>query len=263
MLSLETLLQAAEGGEREMGLVHADFEEKGLDSWLQGAIERRLDPALGARVVPARRSEEVLRALEGFYAFWGRWFPAEYRRVRREWVVLQARWRGAHGVRPARVLDSVTSRFFREGLVELAPVVAVAGGGGFEAGLEVLAASDGAVSDGAVSDGSAAGAGGQPVALDGGVPESPDSGRRERDDPAPPPAPVVHAGSPASARLPDGTEVLADPGGGLALALVSERLDRAVRAGTGEVEELRSAWLKGSGWWCRWPEFGRRQERSR
>ncbi len=260
MLSLETLLQAAEGGEREMGLVHADFEEKGLDSWLRGAIERRLDPALGAQVVPARRSEEVLRALEGFYAFWGRWFPAEYRRVRREWVVLQARWRGAHGVRPARVLDSVTSRFFREGLVELAPVVAVAGGGGFEAGLEVLAASDGAVSDGSAAGGGA----GQPVALDGGSPESPDSGRREPGEPAPPPpAPMVHAGSPVPARLPDSAEVLADPGGGLALALVSERLDRAVRAGAGEVEELRSAWLKGSGLWCRWPEFGRRQERSR
>ena len=260
MLSLETLLQAAEGGEKEIGLVHADFEEKGLDSWLQGAIERRLDPALGARVVPARRSEEVLRALEGFYAFWGRWFPAEYRRVRREWVVLQARWRGANGVRPARVLDSVTSRFFREGLVELAPVVAVAGGGGFEAGLEVLAASDGAASDGSAAGGAA----GQPMALDAGAPESPDSGRRERDEPAPPPpAPMVQAGSPAPARLPDGAEVLADPGGGLALALVSERLDRAVRAGAGEVEELRSAWLKEPGWWCRWPEFGRRQERSR
>ena len=260
MLSLETLLQAAEGGEREIGLVHADFEEKGLDSWLQGAIERRLDPALGARVVPRRRSEEVLRALEGFYAFWGRWFPVEYRRVRREWVVLQARWRGAHGVRPARVLDSVTSRFFREGLVELAPLIAVAGGGGFEAGLEVLAASDGAASDGSAAGGGA----GQPVALDGGVPESPDSGRRERDEAAaPPPAPVVHAGSPAPASLPDGTEVLADPGGGLALALVSERLDRAVRAGAGEVEELRSPWLKEPGWWCRWPEFGRWQERSR
>ena len=250
MLSLETLLQAAEGGEKEIGLVHADFEEKGLDSWLQGAIERRLDPALGARVVPARRSEEVLRALEGFYAFWGRWFPVEYRRVRREWVVLQARWRGAHGVRPARVLDSVTSRFFREGLVELAPLVAVVGGGGFEAGLEVMAASGGAA--------------GQPMALDAGAPESPDSGRREPGEAAPPPpAPMVQAGSPVSARLPDSAEVLADPGAGLALALVSERLDRAVRAGAGEVEELRSAWLKEPGWWCRWPEFGRRQERSR
>ena len=259
MLSLETLLQAAEGGEREMGLVHADFEEKGLDSWLQGAIERRLDPALGARVVPARRSEEVLRALEGFYAFWGRWFPVEYRRVRREWVVLQARWRGARGVRPARVLDSVTSRFFREGLVELAPLVAVAGGG-FEAGLEVLAASDGGASDGSAAGGGA----GQPMALDGGAPESPDSGRREPDEAAPPPpAPMVQAGSAVSARLPDSAEVLADPGAGLALALVSERLDRAVRAGAGEVEELRSAWLKGPGWWCRWPEFGRSQERVR
>ena len=260
MLSLETLLQAAEGGEKEMGLVHADFEEKGIDSWLRGAIERRLDPALGARVVPPRRSEEVLRALEGFYAFWGRWFPAEYRRVRREWVVLQARWRGMAGVRPARVLDSVTSRFFREGLVELAPLVAVSGGGGFEAGLEALGASDGAASDGAAVEGAAE----QSVAPGAGDSGSPESGRGERAEPAPPPpAPVVHAGSPVSAALPDGAEVIADPGGGLAPALVSERLDRAVRAGVDEVEKLRSAWLKGPGWWCRWPEFGRSQERVR
>lgn len=257
MLSLETLLQAAEGGEKEMKLVQADFEEKGLDSWLRGAIERRLDPALGARVVPPRRSEEVLRALEGFYAFWGRWFPAEYRRVRREWVVLQARWRGMAGVRPARVLDSVTSRFFREGLVELAPLAAVSGGGGFEAGLEALGASDGAGSDGPAAGRAAV----QPVAVNAGDSEPPESGR---DEPVPPPpAPVVHAGSPVPAALPDGAEVLADPGGGLAPALVSERLDRAVRAGGDEVEKLRSAWLKGPGWWCRWPEFGHSQERVR
>ena len=259
MLSLETLLQAAEGGEKEMGLVHADFEEKGLDSWLRGAIERRLDPALGARVVPPRRSEEVLRALEGFYAFWGRWFPAEYRRVRREWVVLQARWQGMAGVRPARVLDSVTSRFFREGLVELAPLVAVSGGGGFEAGLEALGASDGADSDGAVVKGAAE----QSVAPDAGNSGSPESGRDEPAPAPPPPAPVVHAGSPLPAGLPDGTEVLTDPGGGLAPALVSERLDRAVRSGVDEVEKLRLAWLKGPGWWCRWPELGRSQERVR
>ena len=260
MLSLETLLQAAEGGEKEMGLVHADFEEKGMDSWLRGAIERRLDPALGARVVPPRRSEEVQRALEGFYAFWGRWFPAEYRRVRREWVVLQARWRGMAGVRPARVLDSVTSRFFREGLVELAPLVAVSAGGGFEAGLEALGASDGAVSDGAAAGGGA----GQPAAPKAGDSESPESGQPERAEPAPPPpAPVVHAGSPVPARLPDSAEVLADPGGGLAPGLVIERLDRAVRSGVAEVEKLRSAWLKGPGWWRRWPELGRSRERVR
>ena len=260
MLSLETLLQAAEGGAREMGLVHADFEEQGLDSWLRAAIERRLDPALGARVVPPRRSGEVLRALESFYAFWGRWFPAEYRRVRREWVVLQARWRGVGGVRPARVLDSVTSRFFREGLVELASVAAAAGGGGFEAGLEVLGASAGAAADGFAEDGEAA----RPAAPGDGAAKPLDSGRGERDESAPPPqAPMVQAGSPVPSTLPDGTEALADLGGGLALAAVSERLDRAVRSGVDEVEKLRSAWLKQPGWWCRWPEFGRERERER
>ena len=64
------------------------------------------------------------------------------------------------GVRPARVLDSVTSRFFREGLVELAPLVAADGGGGFEAGLEALGASDGAASDGAAVEGAAGKSGG-------------------------------------------------------------------------------------------------------
>ena len=254
MLSLETLLRAAEGGEREIELVRADFEERGMDRWLQVAIERRLDPALGAQVVPPRRSEEVLRALEGFFAFWGRWFPLEYRRVRREWVVLQARWRGARGVQPARALDSVTSRFFREGLVELDALVAVAGGG-FEAGLEALGASDGSAGGGAA---------GQPVALEAGAPESSGSGPEEMDASAPPlQAPMVHAGSGVPARLPDGAEVLAGSGGGLAPSPVSERLDRAVRAGVDRVEEVRSAWLKGSGWWRRWPEFGRWQERSR
>lgn len=254
MLSLETLLQAAEGGEKEMRLVHADFEEKGIDSWLRGAIERRLDPALGARVVPPRRSDEVLRALEGFYAFWGRWFPAEYRRVRREWVVLQARWRGMTGVRPARVLDSVTSRFFREGLVELAPLVAVSAGGGFEAGLEALGGSDGCAAGGAV---------GQAVALDGGNSKTSESEPPEVEEPASPPQAPVQSGSGVPGRLPDGTEVLADPDGALPPALVSERLDRAVRSGVGEVEELRSAWLKGPGWWCRWPELAPGRERVR
>ena len=255
MLSLETLLQAAEGGVREIGLVRADFEEQGMDSWLQAAIERRLDPVLGARVVPPRRSGEVRGALEGFYAFWGRWFPVEYRRVRREWVVLQARWRGVGGVRPARVLDAVTSRFFREGLVELASLEAVPGRGGFEAGLEALAASDGVAEGGAT---------GQGLAVDAGDSESSDAEPGELDESAPPPqAPLVHAGSGFPATLPDAADAPADLGGGLALALVSERLDRAVRAGVDEVEELRSAWLAEPGWWCRWPEFGRWQEGSR
>ena len=51
--------------------------------------------------------------------------------------------------------------------------------------------------------------------------------------------------------------------GGLAAAAVGGRLDRAVRGGVGEVEEVRAAWLSGRGFWCGWPEVGRGQERSR
>ena len=66
-------------------------------------------------------------------------------------------------------------------------------------------------------------------------------------------------------RLPgiDGTEVLADYGGGLASSSVGDRLDQAVRGGVAAVEEVRAAWLHGSGAWCRWPAAGRWQERSR
>ena len=247
MVPLETLLKAAEGAKVETEIVRADFEKRGLGEWLRLAIERRLDPALGARVVPESRSAEVLGALEGFYALWGRWFPAEYRRVRREWVVLQARWRGVGKVDPS----SVVGRFFREGLVEAAPLLVPAPGGGFEAGLEELNVSDVEPAAGRRDAPSAAGE----VGADGAG--------REREAPARAPAPVVRAGDAVGGRLPDGTEVLGDAPGGLAGAAVGGRLDRAVRGGVGEVEEIRAAWLSGRGFWCAWPELGRRQERSR
>ena len=83
-------------------------------------------------------------------------------------------WRGARGVRPARVLDSVTSRFFHEGLVDSASLAAVPGGGGFEAGLEAPGASDGP---------GAGGPAGRPAAPGAGAPESPDSGPGGRTGP--------------------------------------------------------------------------------
>lgn len=247
MVSLETLLKAAEGAEAEAEVVRADFEQRGMGGWLRLAIERRLDPALGARVVPQARSAEVLGALEGFYAFWGRWFPAEYRRVRREWVVLQARWRGVGEVDPG----SVVGRFFREGLAEAGPLLVPVPGGGFEAGLEELNVSG---VDPAAGGQRAPGAAGEAVA---------DGLEREREAPAREPAPVVRAGDAVGGRMPDGTEILGDALGSLAAAAIGDRLDRAVRGGVGEAEKVRAAWLSGRGFWCAWPELGREQERSR
>ena len=245
MIPLETLLKAAEGAEAEAEVVRADFEQRGLGAWLRLAIERRLDPALGARVVPEARSAEVLGALEGFYALWGRWFPVEYRRVRREWVVLQARWRGAGEVDPS----SIVGRFFREGLAEAAPLLVPAPGGGFEAGLEELNVSG---VDSAAGGQRATGAAGEARA------EGP-----QREAPGREPAPVVRAGDAVGGRLPDGTEVLGDATGSLLPAAACDRLDRAVRGGVGEVEKVRAAWLSGRDFWCAWPELGRGRERSR
>lgn len=247
MVPLETLLKAAEGAGAEAEVVRADFEQRGLDGWLRLAIERRLDPALGARVVPEARSAEVLGALEGFYAFWGRWFPAEYRRVRREWVVLQARWRGAGEVDPS----SVVGRFFREGLAEAGSPLVPAPGGGFEAGLEEMNVSG---VDPAAEGQRAPGAAGEVVA---------EASERERAAPPREPAPVVRAGDAVGGRMPDGTEILGDALGSLMAAEVGGRLDRAVRGGVDEVEKVRAAWLSGRGFWCAWPEPGRSQERSR
>lgn len=247
-MPLETLMRAAEGGEREVELVRADFERAGLDGWLRAAIERRLDPALGARVVPAGAAAAVREALEAFYALWGRWFPSEYRRLRREWVVLQARWRGDACVDPARAVDPVTSRFFSEGLV------AAPGAGGFEAGLEPLEAAGG--SGGAVGEEPEAAPQGEPGGEGGGAEVG-----GERESSSRSAAPL--AGGPVPARLPDGTEVLAEPGAGLPLSAASDRLDQAVRRGVAAVEEVRAAWLGGSGAWFRWPDSGRWQERSR
>ena len=254
MLPLETLVRAAEGGEREVKLVRADFERAGLDGWLRAAIERRLDPALGARVVPAGTAAAVRGALEAFYALWGRWFPSEYRRLRREWVVLQARWRGDARVDPARPVDPVTSRFFSEGLVDAGSVVAAPAAGGFEAGLEPLEAAAGAA--GAIGQeretASAKDAGGERGGDEAGGGREPAEGG---------PAPL--AGGAVPARLPDGTEVLADEGAGLPLSAAGDRLDQAVRRGVARVEEVRAAWLGSSGAWFRWPDSGRWQERSR
>lgn len=247
MVPLETLLKAAEGAEAEGEAVRADFEQRGLGGWLRLAIERRLDPALGARVVPEARSAEVLGALEGFYALWGRWFPAEYRRVRREWVVLQARWRGAGEVDPT----SIVGRFFREGLADAGALLVPAPGGGFEAGLEELNVS-----------GEDPKAGGQRAA-DAAREAPADGAEREREAPAREPAPVFRAGDAVGGRMPDGTEILGDALGSLLSAAACDRLDRAVRGGVDEVEKVRAAWLSGRGFWCAWPELGRGQERSR
>ena len=255
MLPLETLMRAAKGGEREADLVRADFERAGLARWLRSAIERRLDPALGARVVPAGASAAVSVALRAFYGLWGRWFPSEYRRVRREWVVHQARWRGDAPVDPAPGLDPVASRLLGEGLVAAGCVVVRPAAGGVEAGRKPPEAEG------------AGGAGGQdPGGAPGGEPggerdgDGVGGGREPSGDAA---APLVAAGGAVPARLPDGTEVLADAAAGLALSPIGDRLDKAVRGGVAAVEEVRTAWLRDSGAWLRWPSSGRWQERSR
>ena len=255
MLPLETLMRAAEGGEREAELVRVDFQKAGLDGWLRAAIERRLDPALVGRVVPAGAAAAASGALEAFYALWGRWFPSEYRRVRREWVVLQARWRADALVDPAAAVGPITSRFFSEGLVDVASVVVPAAAGGFEAGLEPLEA--------AVGDGGATGreSGAALEREPGGERDGTDADG-EGEPSGRGPAPLVAAAGPVPARLPDGTEILADAGG-LASSAACDRLDQAVRGGVAAVEEVRAAWLGGSGAWFRWPASGRWQERSR
>ena len=250
-MALETLLRAAEGSEHDGEVVRADFERQGFDAWLSAAIARRLDPELGARVVPQSWSADVSAALEGFYAFWGRWFPGEYRRVRREWVVLQARWRGSSGA-PAPAVDSVTTRLFEEGLVDVRPLAVPVEAGGFEAALEPPAVEVGPSGGAAAPEGRGEGG-------DGEAAEEVERGMEEWRESAP----IVHAGGGASGRLPDGTEILADVAGDMALAAASGALDAAVRGGARKVDGLRAAWLRESGFWFQWPEFGRWQERER
>ena len=241
-------MRAAEGSERDGEAARADFEQEGFDAWLSAAIARRLDPELGARVVPRSRSAEVSAALEGFYAFWGRWFPEEYRRVRREWVVLQARWRGSGGT-PVPAADSVTTRLFEEGLVDVPPLALPVAAGGFEAALEPSSVELG--SPDAARDAERDDESGDGQDIEGGMGEWQE------------PAPIVQAGAGVPGRLPDGTEILADVAGDMALAAASAALDAAVRRGARETDGLRAAWLRESGFWHRWPEFGRWQERER
>ncbi len=251
VLPLETLMRAAEGGEREADLVRADFRQVGAEGWLRAAMERRLDPALVARVVPAGTSGAVCVALEAFYALWGRWFPLEYRRVRREWVVLRARWRADAPAESPPAVDPVTSRLFSERLADAGPVAMSSGAGEREAGIETP--------DAAGSDGGAAGR--EPMSPEGEPPANGDGVRSAREPGAGGSAPV--AAGPVPGRLPDGTEVLADHGGGLALSAAADRLDQAVLGGVAAVEAVRADWVGGTGGWRRWPACGRWQERSR
>ena len=249
MLPLKTLMRAAEGGEREADLVRADFRKVGAEGWLRAAMERRLDPALVARVVPAGTSGAVCVALEAFYALWGRWFPLEYRRVRREWMVLRARWRADGPMDPAPAGDPVTSRLFREGFVDAGTAAMPAAAGAQEVGSNSP--------DGAGSDAGARGR--EPAAPE--PPREGDGAHGEREPVGGAAAPL--AGGAVPARLPCGTEVLADHGGGLVPSAAAERLDQAVLGGVVAVEAVRAAWLTGSGTWWRWPVSGRWQERSR
>ena len=249
MLPLELLMRAAEGGEREAELVRVDFQQVGLEAWVRSAIERRLDPALSARVVPASASAAVFGALEAFYALWGRWCPSEYRRVRREWVVLRARWRGDAPMDPPPV-DAATSRLLSEGILNVRCSVVPGKTGGLEVGTEPLkAAGNGGPARAAAAmeeDASGQRAGAE---ADGGR-STPRGG-----------TPLVAVAGPGGVRLADTGEVPAD--GGLPLSNFAHRLDEAVHSGAAAVEEVRAAWLSSCETWHQWPTFERRQERSR
>ena len=243
MLPLEILMRAAEGGEREAELVRADFEQVGLEAWVRSAIERRLDPALSARVVPAGVSAAVFGALEAFYALWGRWCPSEYRRVRREWLVLRSRWRGDAPVDPPPV-DAVTSRLLSEGILIVSSSVVPAKACGLDAGPQPLE-----------------------VAGDSGLARAAPGAAREEDTSGA--ADGAEAGDGESSRgrevdpgqSPDAGVVRAD--GGLPLSPIAERFEQALLRGVEAVEEVRAAWLSSSDTWRKWPAFGRRRERSR
>ena len=256
MLSTEMLIRAAEGSEREAELVRADFQQVGLEAWVRDAIARRLDPALGARVVPAGQAAAVSGALEAFYALWGRWCPSEYRRVRREWLVLRARWHGDAPVDPPpQDQNPATSQLLSNGTVNARSSVVPEITGEVETELKPLeaAASHGArtgPAPGAAMEKDSSGAPGCGAA-GGKDASSPHGG-----------APLDGVGGSAAERPGDNAEVF-EGDGGLPLSDFAHRLDEAVRSGKAAVEEVRAAWLTSSETWHRWPQFGRRQERSR
>lgn len=243
MVALETLLRAAEGGRKEVGLVHRDFEAAGVDVWIRAAIRDRVDPSLAARVVPAAYAALVVAALEAFYRLWACAFPGEFRRVRREWIVLQARWAGG------RVEGSdgrgVVRRLLRSGLLDPRPVVRGRVPGGFEGGLEEPRVEVRQEVE-------------QVREVSADVPVEEDVAGREAARPR------TEGSGPAGSDWSEAGDVaLGDVGADLVLGEGSHAFESAMRQGPEAVDGFVATWVASDEFWREWPGAGRERERER
>lgn len=246
------MLRAAEGGREEVGMVHRDFEAAGVEVWIRAAIRDRVDPSLAARVVPAAYAALVVAALDAFYRLWACAFPGEFRRVRREWIVLQARWAGG------RVEGSdgrgVLRRLLRSRLLDPRPVVRGRVPGGFEAALEEPRVevevrreeTDGGVERvqdvervQEVASGVAVGVDAEPV---GGADGSARAGVEWSQ---------MDAGA------------LGEVGADLVLGEGSHAFDAAMRQGPEAVDAFGAGWVSSDGFWREWPGLVRERGRER
>ena len=239
MVALETLLRAAEGGREEADLVHRDFEAGGVDSWIRAAIRDRVDPSLAARVVPAAHAALVVAALDAFYRLWACAFPGEFRRVRREWIVLQARWAGG------RVEGSddrgVLRRLLRSRLLDPRPVVRGPVPGGFEAALEEPRVEVQVSQEPAVG-----------LSVEEGVPGA--------EEPGPGAKGSVTSG-PEWPEMDDAA--FGEVGADLVLAEGSHTFESVMREGPEAVDAFAGTWVSSEEFWREWPGAPRDRGRER
>ena len=241
------MLRAAEGGREEAGMVHRDFEAVGVDVWIRAAIRDRVDPLLAARVVPAAYGVLVVAALDAFYRLWACASPGEFRRVRREWIVLQARWAGG------RVEGSdgrgVLRRLLRSRLLDPRPVVRGRVPGGFEGGLEEprveVDVRREERADGGVERSREVSAG---VAVEG------DRG----------PEPEVEGPAVAAAGWSEMEDAaLGEVGADLVLGDGSHAFEAAMREGPAAVDAFVARWVSSDEFWREWPGAGHERGRER
>ena len=236
MVALETLLRAAEGGREETGLVLRDFEAVGVDSWIRAAIRDRVDPSLAARVVPAAYAGVVVAALNAFYQLWACAFPGEFRRVRREWIVLQARWAGGRAAGSDG--RGVLRRLLRSGLLDPRPVVRGPVPGGFEAALEEPRVE-------------VQRAGARPP-LEERVPEAEVPGRGAEGSEAP---------GVGWSEMEDAA--FGEVGADLVLGEGSHAFESVMRKGPEAVDAFAAAWASSEDFWREWPGGSRERGRER
>lgn len=252
MVALETLLRAAEGAREEAELVHRDFEVEGVDSWIRAAIRNRVDPSLAARVVPAAYVAVVVAALEAFYRLWACAFPGEFRRVRREWIVLQARWAG--GRVEGADGHGVLRRLLRSRLLDPRPVVRGRVPGGFDAALEeprveVRASPEQQAVGGDAPEAREAPAG-RSVEEDAAGVEVPGSGTEDSAAPGPEWSELDEA-------------AFGEVGAELVLAEGSHTFESAVRKGPEAVDAFVETWVSSGDFWREWPGTPRERGRER